>query len=86
MKKSNKTTILLGEGIHQHTLYGSHRVDADKLTFGDVDVLDECELRHEHPNGSFGEHKTLKIDAGSWRTGVQVEYNVFAQNISRVWD
>jgi hypothetical protein len=86
MKNSKKTTLLLGEGIHQHTLYGSHRVDENNLTFAEVDVLDECELRHEHPNGSFGEHKTLLVEKGTWRTGVQVEYNPFLQSVGRVFD
>jgi hypothetical protein len=86
MKKSKKTTLLLGEGIHQHTLYGSHRVDSNNLTFAEVIVYEDSELRHEHPNGSFGEHKTLKIETGSWRIGVQVEYNPFLQSVGRVFD
>jgi hypothetical protein len=49
-------------------------------------VDEDSELRHEHPNGSFGEHKTLKVDKGQYRMGLQVEYNPFSQQVSRVWD
>lgn len=87
MKKAKKKqTLLLGEGIHQHTLYGNFSTEAELSTFADVDVLEESLLKHEHPNGKFGEHKTLKIEKGEWVMGKQVEYNPFSKTISRVWD
>lgn len=87
MKRAKKKqTLLLGEGIHQHTLYGKFTSEAKLDTFADVDVLEESLLKHEHPNGNFGEHKTLKIDKGEWVMGKQVEYNPFSQTITRVWD
>lgn len=87
MKRARKKqTLLLGEGIHQHTLYGKFSTEAELSTFADVDVLEESLLKHEHPNGNFGEHKTLKIDKGEWVMGKQVEYNPFSQTITRVWD
>ena len=52
----------------------------------EVEVSEESLLKHEKPNGSFGEHKTLKIEQGKWVMGKQVEYNPFNQTISRVWD
>jgi hypothetical protein len=86
MNKSNKTTLLLGEGIHQHTLYGNHRIESDHSDFAEIVVDKDSELRHEHPNGSFGEHKTLKVNKGRYRMGLQVEWNPFSQTVSRVWD
>jgi hypothetical protein len=86
MKKSNKTTLLLGEGIHQHTLYGKHRIEPNHNDFAEVLVDEDSELRHEHPNGSFGEHKTLKVDKGQYRMGLQVEWNPFNQKVGRVFD
>ena len=90
MKRVKKQTLLLGEGIHQHTLYGDFRIadDFDNTTdnYTEVIVEKESELKHEHPNGSFGEHKTLKIEQGDWVMGKQVEYNPFSQRVERVWD
>jgi hypothetical protein len=87
MKKKTQHTLLMGEGIHQHTLYGDFKIGSEtEVDFMEVEVSEESLLKHEKPNGSFGEHKTLKIEQGNWVMGKQVEYNPFNQTISRVWD
>lgn len=86
MITKKKHTLLLGEGVHQHTLYGNFKIDTAETEFAELEVLDESLLKHEHPNGNYGEHKTLKIDSGNWVMGKQVEYNPFSQQITRVWD
>lgn len=85
MKKKTKHTLLLGEGIHQHTLYGEFKTD-EQPEFSSLVVTKESELKHEHPNGSFGEHNTLKIETGEWSLGKQVEYNPFDKRITQIWD
>lgn len=85
MKKTNKKIILKGDGANQHTLYGEFKIE-DKSDFASVSVLKETVLKHEQPDGSFGEHNALKVDKGEWVMGKQVEYNPFKQTISQVWD
>ena len=85
MKKRKKHTLLKGEGANQHTLYGNFSI-GEQEDFTDVKVLQESDLRHEQPDGSFGEHKTLKIETGDWTMGKQVEFNPFTETITRVWD
>lgn len=85
MKKKQKHTLLLGEGVHQHTLYGNFMV-GEQPEFTEVNVMEESLLKHEHPNGNFGEHETLKVESGQWVMGKQVEYNPFNQKITRIWD
>lgn len=85
MKKKQKHTLLLGEGVHQHTLYGNFMV-GEQPYFTEVNVMEESLLKHEHPNGNFGEHQTLKVETGEWVMGKQVEYNPFNQSITRIWD
>ena len=86
MKKTQKHTLLVGEGIHQHTLYGNFSVGLQE-SFTDVQVLEESILRHEKPDGSFSnEHKALQVEAGSWSMGKQVEFNPFENTITQVWD
>jgi hypothetical protein len=84
MKK--KHTLLKGEGINQHTLYGDFAIDETATDFFTIDVKEDSELKHEQPNGSFAEHHTLKVDRGNWVMGKQVEYNPFENSITRVWD
>lgn len=90
MKNSKKTkkqhTLLKGEGANQHTLYGKFKVEENHSDFADVSVLEDSELRHEQPDGSFAEHNTLKVKQGEWVMGKQVEYNPFKQTISQIWD
>jgi hypothetical protein len=88
MKKTlKKHTLLVGEGINQHTLYGSFSMDTDVLEFPEINVKEDSELKHEKPNGSWSnEHKTLMVDKGNWVMGKQVEYNPFSQEITRIWD
>lgn len=86
MAKNNKVTLLKGEGAHQHTLYGNFAVKNQNDDFFSIAVKEESDLRHELPNGKFGEHNTLKIDAGNWVMGKQVEYNPFRRELSRVFD
>lgn len=85
MKKKTKHTLLKGEGIHQHTLYGDFLI-GNEPDFTTLEVSKDSLLKHEKPGGSFGEHETLKIEVGKWTMGKQVEYNPFEQKITRVWD
>lgn len=85
-KTKNKHTLLKGEGANQHTLYGKFKVDDNHSDFADVSVLEDSELRHEQPDGSFAEHNTLKVKKGEWVMGKQVEYNPFKRSVSQVWD
>lgn len=85
-KKETKKVILKGEGINQHTLYGKFEIDVEHDFFSEINVLEDCELKHEQPNGSFAEHNTLKIQKGDWVLGKQVEYNPFKRSISQIWD
>ena len=84
--KRKKHTLLKGEGIHQHTMYGDIMVEKEPKRFSHILVNKDGLLRHEKPNGSFGEHKDLKVDNGEWVMGRQVEYNPFKQTVSQVWD
>lgn len=86
MKAKNKHTLLKGEGVHQHTLYGDFKVKGDNTDFAEVKVKEPSLLVHEHPSGSKGEHETLQIEKGDWVMGKQVEFNPFTQKIERVWD
>lgn len=83
--KHKKFTLLKGEGVHQHTLYGEFIIE-EKVEFSELSVTKDGVLRHEHPNGSFGEHQPLQVTTGKWVMGKQVEYNPFTREISRVWD
>lgn len=86
MTKKQKHTLLVGEGVHQHTLYGNFKI-GDETDFMELEVIDESLLKHEKPNGSFSnEHETLKVEKGNWSMGKQVEYNPFNQSITRIWD
>ena len=85
MSKQRKI-VLLGEGVHQHTLYGDFDANEHMEDFGTVTVNKETDLVHEHPSRSFGEHHVLKMETGVWKQGLQVEYNPFTNSVSRVWD
>lgn len=87
MHKHTQYTLLKGEGIHQHTLYGSFQSHSSII--GDYDLLEvikDSVLRHEKPDATFGEHKALPIRKATYIMGKQVEYNPFSQSVSRVWD
>jgi hypothetical protein len=86
MKKTNKHTLLKGEGINQHTLYGDFAVDTEATDYARLVVDKDSVLRHETPSGQFAEHKALGVDKGNWSMGKQVEYNPFDNRVSRVWD
>lgn len=84
MKK--KHVLLVGEGTHQHTLYGDFKID-EKPEFSTLVVTKDCLLKHEKPDGSFSnEHRTLKVNRGNWVMGKQVEYNPFKREITTIWD
>ena len=83
-KQMKKHTLLKGEGVHQHTLYGDFLIEEKE--FSNLSITKDSVLKHEHPNGSFGEHQTLKVTKGEWVMGKQVEYNPFTRNITRIWD
>lgn len=85
MQKKKKHTILKGEGANQHTLYGEFAIEEGE-NYPRVDVMGRTILKHEQPNGEFGEHKGLVVERGSWSVGMQVEYNPFDQKVTRVWD
>ena len=86
MQKQTKKTMLLGEGIHQHVLYGSFETNEEVLDYQPVNVEKKSLLKHEHPSGVFGEHNTLEVSPGRWVMGKQVEFNPFTKEIERVWD
>ena len=86
MKKTQKYTLLKGEGSNQHTLYGQFAVE-ENADFPAVIVEKDSLLKHEQPDGSFSnEHKGLQIERGNWSMGKQVEYNPFDKRITQVWD
>ena len=85
MKKKKQHTILKGEGANQHTLYGEFAID-ENAEMPQLQVSGRTILKHEQPNGEFGEHKGLVVENGTWSVGKQVEYNPFNQKIERVWD
>ena len=86
-KFKNKKTLLVGEGVNQHTLYGNFAVEDTINDFAEVKVKETSFLKHEQPNGTWSnEHKTLEIAEGNWKMGKQVEYNPFDQKISQIWD
>lgn len=85
MKKKTKHTLLKGEGVNQHTLYGDFLIE-EKPEFSELSLNKDSVLRHEQPNGSFGEHQPLPIEKGTWVMGKQVEYNPFTREVSRIWD
>lgn len=86
MKKTKKQTLLKGEGINQHTLYGDFIAESIEKSFAKVVVNKESHLKHEEPNGKFAEHKGLMVEKGNWVMGRQVEFNPFKREISTVWD
>lgn len=86
MKKAKKHTLLKGEGVNQHTLYGSFSYE-EVEDFPAVLVEKDSLLKHEKPDGSFSnEHKALQVERGLWSMGKQVEYNPFEGRVTRVWD
>lgn len=85
MKQKKKHTLLKGEGVNQHTLYGDFAVE-ENTDFAKVEVKKESLLKHEQPDGSFAEHNTLKIEQGNWVMGKQVEFNPFDKKVTQVWD
>ena len=85
MVKKQKHVLLKGEGVNQHTLYGNFTID-EKVDFSTLELTKDGVLKHEQPNGSFAEHKSLKITKGNWVMGKQVEYNPFDGTTNRVWD
>lgn len=84
-KKLKKHILLKGEGVNQHTLYGEFTIE-ENTDFSKLSLSEDSVLRHEQPDGSFGEHQPLQIEKGKWVMGKQVEYNPFTQNVSRIWD
>lgn len=85
-KNTNKHVLLVGNGKHQHALYGNIAVLDKDQNFSEITVFSESRLQHETPDGKFAEHNTLLVDAGNWVAGQQVEFNPFKGTISRVWD
>lgn len=85
MKQKKKHTLLKGEGVNQHTLYGDFAVE-ENTDFAKVEVKKESLLKHEQPDGSFAEHNTLQIEKGDWVMGKQVEFNPFDKKVTQVWD
>jgi len=84
IKKSH--TLLKGEGINQHTLYGKFGIEEGKSDLMELSVKEDSILKHETPSGEFAEHQALKIEQGEWIMGRQVEYNPFDKKVTRVWD
>lgn len=86
MTKTTKHIILRGEGTNQHVLHGDFLVETEERDFSTLVINKDGQLRHEQPDGSFAEHKTLNVEKGNWVMGKQVEYNPFEQKITRIWD
>ena len=89
MATHTRKTILLGEGIHQHTLVGKFEMENDTIVkdFAPIKVKEDSVLRHEKPNGDFSEeHRGLQVRRGNRVMGQQIEYSPFSGTISRVWD
>jgi hypothetical protein len=85
-KKLKKHTLLKGEGVNQHTLYGEFTLIEKESDFHSLSLSKDGVLQHESPNGEFAEHNTLQVEKGKWVMGKQVEYNPFTQSVNRVWD
>lgn len=85
-RNTNQQTLLKGEGANQHTLYGNFTTEDKQTEFVDVEVNKDSVLKHEQPDGSFGEHNALAVEQGNWVMGKQVEYNPFKQEITQIWD
>ena len=85
-KNTTKQTLLKGEGANQHTLYGNFATEEKETAFADIKVNKDSILKHEQPNGAFGEHFALPVERGGWVKGKQVEFNPFSQSISQIWD
>jgi hypothetical protein len=86
MKNMKKHTLLKGEGVNQHTLYGDFAVDFTSTEFNNLRVKKDSVLRHETPSGKFAEHQSLPVERGDWAMGRQVEYNPFSDRITNIWD
>ena len=86
MTRTNKHIILRGEGANQHVLHGDFQVETEERDFSTLVVTKDGRLRHEQPDGSFAEHKTLAVEAGNRVMGKQVEYSPFDGRITRIWD
>lgn len=79
---NNKHTFIVGNGGHQHTLYGNFHI-SDR---GYVVCKQDCLLKHETKSGAKGEHHTLTLQKGVYHEGKQVEFNPFSGKVTRVWD
>lgn len=86
MTRTNKHIILRGKGANQHVLHGDFQVETQERDFSTIVVTKDGELRHEQPDGSFAEHRTLHVESGEWKMGKQVEYSPFDGRITRIWD
>lgn len=90
MKARKNINLLKGKTGNQHSLYGKIKVEDENSDFQIIRLEEDCELRHENPNGSFAQndepHHTLKVEAGTWVKGKQIEYNPFKGTISQIWD
>lgn len=86
MIKKTAHVILTGEGKNQHVLHGNFLVETEEKDFSTLVINKIGQLRHEQPDGSFAEHKTLSVEKGNWVMGKQIEWNPFQQTISRIWD
>ena len=85
----NKLIILKGEGINQHTLYGTfdYKISETHSDIYDIKIKKDTQLKHEKPNGDFSqEHNALKVDKGNWVTGIQIQYNPFDKKNIKVID
>jgi hypothetical protein len=85
MTKTTKHTLLRGTS-NKHVLYGNIKIDSQSEEFSTIKLTKDGILKHEQPNESFAEHKSLHVEAGKWVMGKQVEYNPFDRTISTIWD
>ena len=85
MQKQKEKVLLVGEGIHQHTLKGEFTIDDERYAL--INVLKPSILHHEKPNGEFSkEHFPISVEKGVWIQGRQTEYNPFTREFEDIWD
>jgi hypothetical protein len=84
--ETQKIVILEGEGTHRHVILGEALKQYHPDGFNTLRLKDDAVLRHETPQGTPGEHRSLPLEKGTWVMGRQVEFDPFEQRVTQVWD
>lgn len=94
-KEIKKITLLEGEGIHVHNLYGTdvqvvpenfESLSSNSLKAVIIKSSERMALIHEKPDGNPGEHKTIKMKPGLYIMGRQVEFNSAEEAYRQILD